>query len=316
MRCISIITVVLAGIIMFSGLNAAEVQEKHKIKIVKEASHFRLGVVVRSLDQEKLEANQLKGGAEIIKVLPNSVAEEIGLKKEDVIIKFDGKDIDEASKLHELITEVKEQKEVELEILREGKNVRLKAMLKPQEDKDFLLHLDDDELNIHLEGIKEIPRIIKKQIKMIPQKGGFLGIKGTNLSDQLKSYFEVDHGVLVEEVIEETPADSIGLKAGDVITEINNKKIEDYQDLIRALNYYDPGETVNIKYSRKGKSKVVKVTLREKKFGHHHGFKWMSDGGEEMIIDHNHENQLDYEKMFELEKELEDIKIDIDIYFI
>ncbi|MCK5454129.1 MAG: hypothetical protein KAJ16_07200 [Calditrichia bacterium] len=63
MRCISIITVVLAGIIMFSGLNAAEVQEKHKIKIVKEASHFRLGVVVRSLDQEKLEANQLKGGA-------------------------------------------------------------------------------------------------------------------------------------------------------------------------------------------------------------------------------------------------------------
>ena len=116
MRCISIITVVLAGIIMCSALNAAEVQEKHKIKIVKEASHFRLGVAVRSLDQEKLAANQLKGGAEIIKVLPNSVAEETGLKKGDVITKFDRKDIDEASSLHNLITEIEEQKEVELEI--------------------------------------------------------------------------------------------------------------------------------------------------------------------------------------------------------
>jgi C-terminal processing protease CtpA/Prc len=315
MRCISVITVLLIGIIMISGLYAAELHEGHKIKIVKKGSHFRLGVVVKSLEQEKLDAYQLKGGAEVVKVLPNSAAEEIGLKKDDVIIEFDGQEIREASRLHEVISEIEESKEVNLEILREGKKVKLKAMLKPQEDKDFLLHLDEEDFNVHLEELKELPHIIKKKIKIISQKGGFLGIRGSGLSDQLKEYFEVDNGVLIKEVIEDTPADSVGLKAGDVITKINNKEIEDYQDLIRALNYYDPGETVNIKYSRKGKSKEVKVTLKEKEFGHH-GFKWMGGGGEEVIIDEIPDIHIEHEKMMELKEELEDIEIDIDIYFI
>jgi len=316
MRFISVITVVLLGMMMFSTTYAAELYEGQKIKIVKKGPHFRLGVVVKSIDQERLDALKLKGGAEVIEVLPNSTASEIGLKKEDVIIKFDGEDIDEPSKLHELISEVEESKEVELEIQREGKKITLEAMLKPHEDKDFMLHLDDDDFDVHLDKLKELPRIIKKKIKMIPQKGGFLGIRGSGLSDQLKTYFEVDHGVLIEEVIEDTPADSIGLKAGDVITEINSKPIDDYQDLIRALNYYDPGETVNVKYSRKGTNKEAKVTLKEKKFGHHHGFKWMGDGSDEIMIENFPEFHLDEEKMLELEKELEDIKVDIDIYFI
>ena len=312
MRHISILTVIMTASIIFSGLIAAELYEGQKIKVVKKGSHFRLGVVIKSLDQEKLDAYQLKGGAEIVKVLPNSVAAKIGLKKEDVITKFDGQEIDEPSTLHDIISDVEESKEVELEILRDGKTIKLKAILELQEDKDFSLNLDDDELNLHLEEIKEIPRIIKKSIRMVPQKGGFLGIRGSGLSDQLKTYFEVDNGVLIEEVIEDSPADSIGLKAGDVITEINNKTIEDYRDLIRVLNYYDPGETVNIKYSRKGKSNTVKVTLRKKEYGHH---QWLDDGGEEMIIDVP-EFHLDHEKMLEFEKQMEDNKIDIDIFFI
>jgi len=312
MRHISILTVIMTASIIFSGLIAAELYEGQKIKVVKKGSHFRLGVVIKSLDQEKLDAYQLKGGAEIVKVLPNSVAAKIGLKKEDVITKFDGQEIDEPSTLHDIISDVEESKEVELEILRDGKTIKLKAILELQEDKDFSLNLDDDELNLHLEEIKEIPRIIKKSIRMVPQKGGFLGIRGSGLSDQLKTYFEVDNGVLIEEVIEHSPADSIGLKAGDVITEINNKTIEDYRDLIRVLNYYDPGETVNIKYSRKGKSNTVKVTLRKKEYGHH---QWLDDGGEEMIIDVP-EFHLDHEKMLEFEKQMEDNKIDIDIFFI
>ena len=160
MRSNSAIAVVLMGILIFSSLNAAEVQQKHKIKIVKEGSHFRLGVVVKSLDPEKLEDLKLKGGAEIVKVLPNSVAEETGLKKEDVITKFDGKDINEASTLHSLITEIEEQKEVELEIMREGKKVKLKAMLKPQEeDEDFLVHLNKDEFDLQLEELEELKEI-------------------------------------------------------------------------------------------------------------------------------------------------------------
>ena len=43
------------------------------------------------------------------------------------ITQFDGKEINDASDLHDLVTEIEEQKEVELEILRDGKKIKLKA---------------------------------------------------------------------------------------------------------------------------------------------------------------------------------------------
>ncbi|MEJ2545021.1 MAG: PDZ domain-containing protein, partial [Calditrichaceae bacterium] len=61
------------------------------------------------------------------------------------------------------------------------------------------------------------------------------------------------------------PAKEAGLKAGDVITKINDREVKDYRDLIRTLNFYNPGEKVTVYYSRKGSKKNVSVTLAEKK---------------------------------------------------
>lgn len=63
------------------------------------------------------------------------------------------------------------------------------------------------------------------------------------------------------------------MKAGDVITQINDREIEDYRDLVRTIRYYDPGETVEVKYTRKGKSSSVKVELGERKKMKWHQFR-------------------------------------------
>ena len=84
------------------------------------------------------------------------------------------------------------------------------------------------------------------------------------MSDQLKEFFKVEYGVLVEKVLEKTPAEKAGLKAGDVIMKINDKKIEDYSDLVRRLNYYDPKDEVTVEFSRKEKIKKIDVVLAEK----------------------------------------------------
>jgi len=316
--------VLVASIFVFNVLQAADLQEEKHVKIVKERSHFRLGVVIKTLDSEKLKQYQLKGGVEVIKVLPHSAAAEAGLKKGDVIVSSDGKTIDEASTLREIITASEEQQEVKLNVLRDGKNIELKATLKSHEggDEDYRVQIDPEDLDFHLEELKDIPKIIQKSLKMIPQKGGYLGIRGRTLSDQLKAYFEVENGVLIEEIIEDSPADSVGLKAGDVIIEIENKKIEDYSDLVRTLNYHDAGEVVKITHVRKGKEKEIRVKLQNKTFPHH-GFKWIGEGEEKMIIKDFEKFHFDYEKMLdleedlkEMEEELQDIKVDIDIYFI
>jgi len=308
--------ILLIGIFLFSALRAAELHDGKFVKIVQEGSQFRLGVVVKTLDSEKLQQYQLKGGVEVVKVFPNSAAAEAGLKKGDIIVQFEGKTIAEAAELREKIAEIEGQKEIKLNVLREGKTVEMMATLKKHEssDEDYRVHINSEDLDLQLEELKELPRIIKKSINMISPKGGYLGIRGRTLSDQLKAYFGVENGVLIEEIIEDSPGDSVGLKAGDVITQIETKKIEDYGDLIRSLNYYDSGDVVNIKYVRKGKEKETRVKLDAKSFPHH-PFKWPGHE-EEIYLKDLEDLHIEHEKMRELEEELKNIKLDIDIYFI
>ena len=105
--------------------------------------------------------------------------------------------------------------------------------------------------------------------KSFHKKGGYLGIQVKELSDQLQSYFEVPYGVLIEEVMKDSPAEKAGLKAGDVITSINDRRIEDSEDLIRTINYFNPEEEVDVVFYRKGAKKEVTALLDEKP-----GFSW------------------------------------------
>ena len=101
-----------------------------------------------------------------------------------------------------------------------------------------------------------------------------------------------------------------------MITEISGKKIEDYRDLIRTVNYYDPGETVEVKYSRKGKSSSVKVELGERKRMKRHHFKLHHPEGK-LLLENEYDVQQKLEKnmrhlednMKGLEKKLKRIEI-------
>jgi serine protease Do len=60
----------------------------------------------------------------------------------------------------------------------------------------------------------------------------------------------VDEGVLVVEVIVDSPADTAGLKEGDIITYIDENKITDTEDLFQAINNSEIGQKVKIVFIR------------------------------------------------------------------
>lgn len=86
-----------------------------------------------------------------------------------------------------------------------------------------------------------------------------------DLSEQLGDYFGVKdgQGVLVTEVVKDAPAEKAGIKAGDVITSLDGKKIEEVETLIDELDEYSEGDQVKVGVLRKGKKKSFKVTLEE-----------------------------------------------------
>jgi hypothetical protein len=85
------------------------------------------------------------------------------------------------------------------------------------------------------------------------------------LGDQLAAYFDVaaDRGVLVTEVIEDSPAEKAGLQAGDVILGVAGDDVASPSDIRRAVRGHEPGETVEVRVKRRGAERLFPVTLAE-----------------------------------------------------
>ena len=252
-------------VFVFSACQAADPADE-KMIFVTAGDHFQLGVVISDLDKEKKNETGAEKGAYIVDVIEDTEAEKIGLKKGDVITKFGSDNIEDADDLHDLISEIDEEKEIQLTVVRDKKDMTFRAKLrKVDKEKKFQVHIDDEDLLFDIGEFPSSGEHFDFFITGDNNKGGFLGVNAKNISESMLEYFEVKHGVLVEEVIKDAPAEKAGLKAGDIITKINDRDIKDYSDLIRNLNFYNPGEKVTVYYSRKGTEKNVTVTLAEKK---------------------------------------------------
>ncbi len=83
---------------------------------------------------------------------------------------------------------------------------------------------------------------------------GFLGIQGETPTDG-------SHGALVTSVVDGSPADSSGLKAGDLIDAVNGKHITSMVDLAAEIKLFRPGETVEIELIRDGIRLTVQAIL-------------------------------------------------------
>jgi|GEM_PF-763482 len=153
------------------------------------------------------------------------------------------------------------------------------------------------------------------------EKRGWLGVYAHEPSDAVKIALGIDHGVIVDDVIEESPADKAGIKKGDIILKIDGEEITDMDDLHYMVKK-NPGREVKIEVLRKGKKKTLSVKLGEKEREFYERYRmrmeipgcgkfkipefkfWMPEKFEDIIeiIPHNEE------KIEKLEQEIEEIK--------
>lgn len=193
-------------------------------------------------------------GVAVDKVLKDSPAEKAGLQNNDVIIRFDGESVSSVNKLTRLIREVAPDHKVNITVLRGGseRNVEV-TMGKREFDFNTSGVMRGDLPNF--ENVPTIPRVMT--VPPVPNtplprvgigdgnvfvwSGGAnrqIGVTLTSMSKQLADYFGVadGKGLLINEVRADSPAAKAGLKAGDVIVEIDGKKVENNSDLIKTLN--------------------------------------------------------------------------------
>ncbi|WP_435550494.1 Do family serine endopeptidase [Desulfobacterium sp. N47] len=95
---------------------------------------------------------------------------------------------------------------------------------------------------------------------------GWLGITIQDLPSDLSEYFGIKggKGVLVSDIIPGDPADKAGIKAKDIITEINGQKIDSSRTLLKIIAGMGVGKNVKIKILRDGKEKMFNVEIAKR----------------------------------------------------
>lgn len=107
-------------------------------------------------------------------------------------------------------------------------------------------------------------------IDQLKQKGevvrGWLGVQIQDLTKEMGEYYGAKDkkGALVLEVIENNPAAKAGIKAKDIITEVNGKAIESVRDLTRMIADIPVGDTAMVTVLRNGKQEKIKVNIAKR----------------------------------------------------
>jgi S1-C subfamily serine protease len=236
--------------LVMANISSAERDEK-------ESARGWLGVYVQDITEELKEAMDLKSeeGVLVRDVVEDSPADEAGIREEDVILVFDKKKVDDSDELIRVVREASPGDKVNLMIVREGKEKSVSVILgKVPKDK---LHV--------LEYSPEHKKFKTYSYGFSAFSGVRIGVKVQDLNEQLGEYFGIKdgEGALITEVDEDGPAHEAGLKAGDVIVEVDGKKIEDVDELRDEISDKDEGENVEIKVIRDRQPKEFTVEVEE-----------------------------------------------------
>jgi serine protease Do len=97
-------------------------------------------------------------------------------------------------------------------------------------------------------------------------RSGWIGIMVRDVNEKIarKAKLDLKEGAYVQEVFEDSPADSAGIQEGDVIVEFQGKKLIDSDDLIKAVRRTVPSTKVNLGIIREGEKKTTLLTVGTK----------------------------------------------------
>jgi serine protease Do len=208
-------------------------QLKEKGKVVR----GWLGVSVQTITPEMAAAFGLKKpeGALVSDVVAGGPAQTAGIKRGDIITAYDGKEIKRMSDLPRLVAETPVGKTVEIKVIRDGKEMALKATISelPAGKIAFGGPVSEESLGMRVDNIT-------------PRWSHQLGIKDKS-------------GVVVTGVAPNSPAEEAGIQVGDIIKEINRKPIRNMKDYESGLSGWERGKPLLLLIKRGGQTFYVSI---------------------------------------------------------
>ncbi|MDP8268902.1 MAG: PDZ domain-containing protein [Candidatus Tenebribacter davisii] len=191
-------------------------------------SKVRMGLILNGAIDEQY-------GVLVKKVSEESPAEKAGLKLDDLILKIDGEKIYTVDQIKKMLLQYEPEQKLKITFKR-GK-VTDTCSLKLEERK-----------------VPEVP------------KRTYMGVFLKDLDEEIKETLKLkkSYGILISEVVKDSPAEKAGLKDKDVLLTFDNEKIYTTDQLIKMLKNYKPDDKIKLEIVRGKKTKKLNILLGEK----------------------------------------------------
>lgn len=235
-----------------------------------------LGVQTQEVTKDNFSKFGLREvrGVAIEKVVENSPAAKAGLQDNDVIVRFNGEEVTSTRKLTRLIGEVAPDHQVRITVLRNGSEREISATLGKRPGMTFSEGMFRTTVPSvpSIPSVPSVPRVwtYPEGTVITPEKFGEfysfgaarqIGVSVSTLGKQLGDYFGVAEGkgLLINNVRENSAASKAGLRAGDVIVEVDGKAVSTTGELSRAINEKKEGD-VSLTIIRNKNRQTIRVT--------------------------------------------------------
>ena len=200
-----------------------------------------LGVTVQALNKELAESFDLDTthGALVNEVIKDSPADKAGLKRGDIIVEYDGKQVDELNDLPRLVAATPIDETVKVKVFRDGKERTIKVKIGRLDDGKVALAADDEET------------------------GGALGLTVANVTPELAERYslESDQGILITKIDPEGPAAEANLRVGDLVVEADGKEVGSVKEFEELVGKMKSGKVLRLLIQRRATLLYTTVTL-------------------------------------------------------
>ena len=163
-----------------------------------------------------------KKGALVADVTKEGPAAKAGIRSGDVIVSFDGKDVESEHDLPQIVASTTPGKKVEVIVIRDGKEVKVPVSIAEMEPEAEQKRAGGPDLS----------------------KG--LGLTVQNITPEIARHLNIDDakGVVVTSVEPGSPADDAGFREGDVIRAINRTPVKDSREFEKNIAKVKEEKTV------------------------------------------------------------------------
>jgi len=198
-----------------------------------------LGVSIQEVTPGLAKSFNLKEkkGALVAQVISGSPAEKAGIEQGDIIVEFDGKEVNDSKDLPRMVASTPVGKAVTIKLLRNGKVLDRQMKVGEMEEKVEVAEAPSHKsLGITVQNLT-------------PEIARGLGLKK-------------DTGVVVTRVESGSPAADAGIQTGDVVHEVNRKPVKNVEDFVQKVDQAKGQDNILLLIQRGQNNLFAALTLK------------------------------------------------------